>query len=86
MASISLEQQCKNLSMELYDIKLKYDGDPEPALLKHFESLGYVGSYVEGAAILTALKALMLNTLAENNIFKPESGVKTIRFSAGQFS
>lgn len=70
MARLSLEQQCKNISLELHEISLQYEGDPEPALLRYFESLGYIGSHVEGATILTALKALMLDALTEHNIFQ----------------
>jgi hypothetical protein len=69
MAKISLEQQCKNISLELYEINLQYSGDPEPAALRYFESLGYIGAYVEGTTILITLKALMLDALSENNIF-----------------
>lgn len=70
MTRIYLEQQCKNLSLELHEINFQYEGAPEPALLKYFESLGYRGSYVEGATILIVLKALMLDVLAENNLFQ----------------
>lgn len=70
MARISLNQQCENLSIELHEICLQYEGKPEPALLRHFESIGYVGSCVEGGTMLTALKALMLDALAEFNTFK----------------
>lgn len=70
MSKMSLEQQCKNLSLDLHDICLSYEGKPEPALLKYFESLGYVGSHVEGGMMLIAIKALMLDALAELNTFK----------------
>jgi hypothetical protein len=69
MARISLSQQCESLSLELHEIQLQYEGKPEPALLKHFENLGYIGSHIEGFTILTAVKALMLDKLAEYNTF-----------------
>ena len=50
-------------------MKLDYQGKPEPALLKHFENMGYVGSHIEGYTFQTVLKALMLDKLAELNTF-----------------
>lgn len=69
MKRTSLDKQCKELSLPLEEIHLSYEGKPEPALLKHFESLGYVGSFNEGYTFLTVLKALMLDKLAELNVF-----------------
>jgi hypothetical protein len=69
VSKTTLDQQCESLFLELKDIHLQYTGKPEPALLKHFEHLGYVGSHLEGLALLTVLKALMLDKLAEHNIF-----------------
>lgn len=66
---ISLAEQCKALSLDLIEMNLSYQGRPEPALLKHFENMGYVGSHIEGYTFQTVLKALMLDKLAELNTF-----------------
>jgi hypothetical protein len=66
---MSLVQQCHKLSLYFYEITLPYKGKPEPALLKHFESQGYLGTCDEGYPFLTILKALMLDKLSEFNIF-----------------
>lgn len=77
MLKISLEKQCDELSLPLNEIRLDYDGKPEPALLKHFENLGYVGTFIEGYTLLTVLKALMLDKLAELNTFNDRNDTCT---------
>lgn len=69
MKSHSLKKQCETLSLPLEEIELSYTGKPELALLKHFQTLGYIGSYIEGITFHTVLKALMLDKLAEINPF-----------------
>jgi len=63
LSKMPLLKQCIELSLEYQSISLTYDGKPEPVLLKYYESLGYLGSYSEGIAIFTVLKALMLDEL-----------------------
>jgi len=65
----SLAKQCESLSLDLKDIHISYEVNPELALLAHFENMGYVGSYNEGVTILTVLKALMLDKLTKYNTF-----------------
>lgn len=74
---MSLEKQCEELSLSLEEIQLNYEGKPESALLKYFESLGYVGSFIEGYTLLTVLKALMLDKLAELNTFNDRNDACT---------
>lgn len=57
------------MNLPLEEIQLDYDGRPEPALLNYYEHLGYVGSFIEGYTLLTVLKALMLDKLADLNTF-----------------
>ena len=70
MAQTTLEKQCSDLNIDLLEICLDYDDSPEKAALSYFESLGFIGSYIEGFTILTVLKALMLDKLTELNHFK----------------
>lgn len=69
MKRSSLDNQCRELDLPLEEIQLDYEGRPEPALLNHYESLGYVGSFIEGYTFFTVLKALMLDKLAALNTF-----------------
>jgi len=62
-----LIRQCSELSIEYSTINLNYESKPEKALLAHYEALGYIGTYYEGTTILTILKALLLDKLAEYN-------------------
>lgn len=64
-----LDRQCVEISVGLHEIKLQYKGRPELALLSHYKALGYIGVSCEGAGILTVLKALMLDKLAQFNLF-----------------
>lgn len=77
MKRVSLEKQCEELSLPLEEIQLEYEGKPEHALLKYFENLGYVGSFIEGYTFLTVLKALMLDKLAELNTFNDRNDACT---------
>lgn len=65
----SLSKQCQLLNLPLQVIELKETDRPEYAAYKYFKSRGYAGAYCEGGAILTALKALCLDNLAEHNTF-----------------
>lgn len=85
MEKMSLEAQCAELSLPLEEIQLEYDGRPEPALLKHFENLGYVGSFIEGYTFLTVLKALMLDKLVELNTINDRHDACT-RYLEAQFT
>lgn len=69
ITNLSLAKQCEEISLDLETIKLSYTGRPEPALLSYYKSLGYQGVSCEGIGILTVLKALMLDKLAELNSF-----------------
>ena len=42
MKRSSLENQCRDLDLTLEEIQLNFEGRPEPALLNHYESLGYI--------------------------------------------
>ncbi|WP_220271711.1 hypothetical protein, partial [Shewanella morhuae] len=46
-------------------------------MLKHYEKLGYIGSFIEGYTLLTVLKALMLNKLATLNTFNDRNDACT---------
>ena len=62
---LPLVEQCAELSIDCFETKLDYVGRPEQALLANYKSLGYVGVCCEGGGILTVLKALLLDELAE---------------------
>lgn len=82
---ISLEQQCKFLSLNL-DIKTFKSLDfPEFQAYKWFKSQGFVGTFCEGGAILTVLKALTLDKLTELNSFNSREDACT-RFLEAQFT
>lgn len=85
MKRTSLENQCAELNLPLEKIQLDYEGRPEPALLKHYESLGYIGSFIEGLAFLTVLKALMLDKLAALNTFNDRDDACS-RYLEAQFT
>jgi hypothetical protein len=67
---LSLSDQCKALGLNLVNLTLEFDQNPETACLSYYESMGYLGSACEGLQILTVLKALMLDKLAELNVFQ----------------
>ena len=67
---MSLIKQCEKLSLQYEEVELNYSGRPEKAALEFFEEQGYVGYCNEGSLILNVLKDLMLDKLAELNIFK----------------
>lgn len=70
IGKMPLVKQCKEINIQLNEISLNYTGRPEQALLMHFESQGYIGSYHEGGSVFTILKAFMLDKLEELNTFK----------------
>ncbi|ETX11668.1 hypothetical protein MUS1_10120 [Marinomonas ushuaiensis DSM 15871] len=84
ISKMPLKKQCSEMSLDLEVIDLSYTGKPEPALLEKFKSLGYIGSCLEGIGILTILKALMLDKLAEHNTFQSRSDACT-RYLEAQF-
>lgn len=77
MKRTSLENQCRELTLPLEEIQLDYEGKPELALLKHYEDLGYIGSFIEGYTFLTVLKALMLEKLVALNTFNDRNDACT---------
>ena len=84
IANMPLSRQCLEMSLELHEIELLSNDCPEIALLKHFQSQGYVGSSLEGFAILTVLKALMLDRLEKYNFFESRADACT-RYLESQF-
>ncbi|KGJ89616.1 VRR-NUC domain-containing protein [Colwellia psychrerythraea] len=70
---MSLIKQCEKLSLLYEEVVLSYSGIPEKAALEFFEKQGYVGYCYEGGLILNVIKALMLDKLAELNIFNDRS-------------
>lgn len=64
-----LAKQCRTLNLPLIEVELKEITKPEFAAYKYFKARGYAGAYCEGGAILTAMKALCLDVLAEHNTF-----------------
>lgn len=85
ISNMSLVKQCEEISLELETIKLSYTGRPEPALLSYYKNLGYEGVSCEGMGILTVLKALMLDKLAEFNSFNEREDACT-RYLEAQFT
>ena len=85
IAKMPLPEQCKELGIELIEINLPYNGRPEKALLNYFEAKGFIGSRLEGIAIFTVLKALMLNKLAEHNFLKSRQDACS-RYLEAQFT
>jgi len=69
ISRMPLAKQCSELSLEYETIRLSYNGKPESALLDYYKALGYIGISSEGIGILTVLKALMLDKLAQHNSF-----------------
>lgn len=78
--SLPLKGQCESLGIpfEQLSIPRSVDGwtsscesfkKPEPAAYKHFEGLGYSGTFCEGSAPLMIMKCASLNLLAKINIF-----------------
>lgn len=69
ISKLPLYKQCDELGLKLEKLKLGYSDRPESAVLEHYRKLGYTGVSCEGIGILTILKALMLDKLAELNPF-----------------
>jgi hypothetical protein len=85
ISKMPLQKQCNEISLPFEEIKLQYTGNPEPALLTHYQSLGYTGISCEGTGILNILKALMLDKLAEYNAFNEREDACT-RYLEAQFT
>jgi len=85
ISKLPLIKQCNELNLELETLKLSYTGRPEPALLSYYKNLGYEGVSTEGIGILTVLKALMLDKLAELNSFNERDDACT-RYLEAQFT
>lgn len=82
---ISLEQQCKFLSLNL-DSKICQSLDkPEFQAFKWFKNEGFIGDFCEGGGIITVLKALLLDKLTELNTFNSRKDACT-RFLEAQFT
>lgn len=84
VSKMHLPKQCTELSLELENVKLSYTGRPELALLAHYKSLGYIGISSEGIGVLTVLKALMLDGLANYNLIGGRDDACT-RYLQAQF-
>lgn len=69
LSKMKLSHQCQELSLDLIEIHLNYQGSPELAALQHFQQEGYIGSILEGDFILTVVKALILDKLEEYSSF-----------------
>lgn len=69
LSKLPLAKQCEQVGINLETLKLSYQGRPEAALLKHYEEQGYTGVNYEGTGILTVIKALALDKLADLNYF-----------------
>ena len=85
ITKLPLAKQCEEIELELKALKLSYTGRPEPALLSYYKNLGYEGVSCEGMGILTVLKALMLDKLAELNSFNEREDACT-RYLEAQFT
>lgn len=85
ISQLPLTKQCEEISLELNTVKLQYRGKPEPALLSHYKSLGYIGVSCEGIGVLTVLKALMLDKLTKYNSFNDREDACT-RYLEAQFT
>lgn len=84
ISKMNLSRQCQELSLDLIQINLNYQGAPELAALQYFQNEGYVGSVHEGDFILTVLKALILDKLEEYNLFHDRKDA-CIRALSAQF-
>lgn len=75
ISKMPLPKQCFEISIELSNISLSYQGNPELALLNYYKSLGYIGVDYEGIGILTVLKALMLDEFIKCHPMLPRSSI-----------
>lgn len=73
---LSLNKQCQTLNLPFEAINSDCFSKPEIFAYEYYKSLGYSGAYCEGGAILTALKALCLDKLAELHLIT-DKHVKT---------
>lgn len=78
----ALAKQCMKLDLKMETIKLKEVDRPEYSAYRYFKSRGFTGAYCEGGAILTALKALCLDVLAQHNTFKSRADACNRYFEA----
>ena len=85
LEQVSLKAQCEELGLELRDLAVEDLSEPEIAAWKHFRQEGYQGSWCEGGAILTLLKAMCLDTLARVNTFGSRDDACT-RYLEAQFT
>ena len=56
-------KQCEELSLPVEIIELKYNKNVEYSLLNYYMTNGFVGTYIEGKALFTVLKAYLLDEL-----------------------
>lgn len=82
---MSIETQCKELSLKLDILELNYRNRPEEAVLEHFKTKGYVGTSNEGFMLQNTLKALILDELARFNTFNSRDDACT-RFLEAQLT
>jgi len=82
ISRMPLAKQCSEMSLEYETVKLPYEGKPEQALLAYYRSLDYIGISTEGIGILTVLKSLMLDKLAQYNSFNDRADACTRHIEA----
>ncbi|MEO9887522.1 MAG: VRR-NUC domain-containing protein [Balneola sp.] len=82
---VSLDKQCSLLSLNLIGKEVSSLNSPELQAFKWFKSQGFIGAFCEGGAILTTLKALVLDKLTELNTFNSREDA-CIRFLETQFT
>lgn len=80
-----VESQCAALNLKLDEIELSIPTTPEAAALAFFRTHGYSGAACEGGVLLTLLKALCLDALAERNSFGSRADACT-RLLEAQFT
>lgn len=66
---LPLQEQCKALDIKLNEISLTINEKVESTALNYFNELNYIGTSIEGNAIFTILKCLILDKLSEYNYF-----------------
>ncbi len=76
----SLKVQCQELGLELRDLAVEDCTKPKVAVWKHFRQEGYMGSWREGQAIFTLLKAMCLDTLVLLDPFNSTAATDTCIF------
>lgn len=82
---IPLEHQCQSLKLKLTEKFVESLAKPEFQTFQWYKENYYNGAYCEGGALLTVLKALALDKLAELNYFNSRNDACT-RFLEAQLT